>query len=176
MSPQTTPMDAMSPRRNPTSPSSSRRIILPSTGRSLKSGPFGAGVSQGSPHLFHGVRACCENCKGIFLAEFSVGGERHCSIDCRTMDNMYGRYTKPAPTRAPDVVGASGDTDAQPPRCRPSPLQLNDKRAASPSDPPPAPIRDASVSPTSRKPKRQHSGLGMALVAAESEDAAGATP
>lgn len=173
MSPRTPPANVKSPRREPTSPSSARRpIVLPSTGRSLKSGPFGVGVSQGSPHLFHGVRACCENCKAIFLAEFSVGGERHCSIDCRTMDKMYGRYTKP-PTKSQPDMSASNDTDAQPPHCR---LQHNDEKAASPSDPLPAPARDTSVSPSFRKPKREHSGLGKALLDAESEDAAKATP
>lgn len=142
-----------------------RRIHIPLTGRAVKPGPFGAGIhsnsGSSSNNLFRGVRACCQNCKGIFLAEFSMGGSRYCSVDCRTMDKMSsGRFVSDKDTtRAKPTTGASS----------PARHESDAEQDNSDADPcPPSP---------SRKVKRQTSGLGLALVAdAASSSSSAASP
>lgn len=47
-----------------------------------------------SEKAFRIRRALCRNCDSIFLPEFSVGGDVYCTVDCKTMDRVYGRFIR----------------------------------------------------------------------------------
>lgn len=71
-----------------------------------------ASVDEGD-HAYSIRRAACRNCDAVFFPEFSLGGDAHCTVDCRTMDTVYGRYIRGRTSRDLSEVARQVAEDAK---------------------------------------------------------------